>query len=98
MKRLSLIFLTAVICLLLAGAMSARAKEESWPGVDTVVVEKYAAQAGRPAREPYINTDQGDLLLFMFALAGTVGGFIMGYYWRGLFGSPLTPHPPEKTK
>ena len=37
-------------------------------------------QVGRaPAREPYINTDQGDLLLFLFLLAGAVGGFIAGY-------------------
>ena len=37
------------------------------------------------AREPYINTDQGDLLLFLFLLAGAIGGFIIGYTFRGLF-------------
>lgn len=57
-----------------------------WAGVDEAVVEKYAAQYGRTARDPLINTDQGDLLLFVFALAGSVGGFICGYYWRKLFG------------
>lgn len=56
-----------------------------WPGVDKTVVEKYAEQSGRPAWKPFINTDQGDLLLFMFLLAGMIGGFIMGYYWRVLF-------------
>ncbi len=55
---------------------------EKWPGVDESVVEKYAKEHGREAREPFINTDQGDLLLFVFLLAGAVGGFIGGYYWR----------------
>lgn len=57
-----------------------------WAGVDETVVEKYAAHYGRSAREPLINTDQGDLLLFVFALAGSIGGFTCGYYWRKLFG------------
>jgi len=55
-----------------------------WGGVDESVVEKYAEEHGRAAREPLINTDQGDLLLFLFLLAGTVGGFIAGYYWKQL--------------
>lgn len=58
------------------------AKESKWSGVDESVVEKYAAEHGREARQPIINTDQGDLLLFVFLLAGTVGGFIGGYCWR----------------
>jgi len=55
---------------------------EKWPGVDESVVEKYAKEHGREAHEPLINTDQGDLLLFVFLIAGTVGGFIAGYSWR----------------
>jgi hypothetical protein len=55
---------------------------EKWDGVDETVVEKYAKEHGREAREPLINTDQGDLLLFVFLLAGTIGGFTAGYYWR----------------
>jgi len=55
---------------------------EKWPGVDESVVEKYAKEHGRQAHEPLINTDQGDLLLFVFLVAGTVGGFAAGYYWR----------------
>jgi hypothetical protein len=55
---------------------------EKWPGVDESVVEKYAKEHGRQAHEPLINTDQGDLLLFVFLLAGSVGGFAAGYYWR----------------
>jgi ABC-type cobalt transport system substrate-binding protein len=57
-----------------------------WAGVDETVVEHYAKEYGREARAPYINTDQGDLLLFIFTLAGAVGGFVAGYNWRKLFG------------
>jgi hypothetical protein len=57
---------------------------EKWSGVDESVVNKYAKEHGREAREPLINTDQGDLLLFVFLLAGTIGGFMAGYYWRVL--------------
>jgi ABC-type cobalt transport system substrate-binding protein len=56
--------------------------EEKWVGVDESVVEKMAKEYGREAREPLINTDQGDLLLFLFLLAGSIGGFVCGYYWR----------------
>lgn len=56
-----------------------------WPGVDEAVVKKFAEEAGRSPREPYINTAQGDMLLFFFLLAGTVGGFVLGYNCRGLF-------------
>lgn len=55
-----------------------------WPGVDEVVVEKYADEAGHPSRVPFINTDQGDLLLFCFLVAGAIGGFIAGYSYRSL--------------
>ena len=48
------------------------------------MIERYAKEHGREAREPLINTDQGDLLLFVFLLAGAVGGFFAGYYWRTL--------------
>jgi len=58
--------------------------KERWPGVDESVVERFAQQYGRAPRTPLINTDQGDLLLFLFLLAGAIGGFIMGYYWRTL--------------
>lgn len=60
------------------------AEESKWSGVDESVVEKYAAEHGREAREPFINTDQGDLLLFVFLLGGAVAGFIGGYCWRVL--------------
>ncbi|RNC69223.1 MAG: cobalt ABC transporter permease [Desulfuromonadales bacterium] len=55
-----------------------------WVGVDEAVVEKIAREHGREAKPPLINTDRGDLLLFVFLLAGVVGGFAGGYYWRVL--------------
>ncbi|HDN95071.1 MAG TPA: cobalt transporter [Nitrospirae bacterium] len=57
---------------------------DKWGGVDESVVEKYAEEHGRAAVDPIINTDQGDLLLFVFLLGGAVGGFVGGYYWREL--------------
>lgn len=80
---LSVLFM--VQCLL---AVTVHASEK-WPGVDEAVVEKYASEHGREAREPLINTDQGDLLLFVFLLAGAVGGFAAGYYWRALVSQRL---------
>lgn len=58
--------------------------EEKWQGIDDAVVKKVAKEHGREAWEPFINTDQGDLLLFVFLIAGTIGGFAAGYYWRML--------------
>jgi hypothetical protein len=56
----------------------------AWSGVDETVVEKFAAERGHVAQKPLLNLDQGDLLLFAFLLAGTIGGFAAGYYWRML--------------
>jgi len=58
--------------------------EGKWAGVDETVIEKYAVAAGREPVEPLVNTDQGDLLLFVFTLSGAAGGFIAGYCWRML--------------
>ena len=55
-----------------------------WTGVDEAVVEKIAKEHGREARPPLVNTDQGDLLLFVFLIGGAVAGFAAGYYWRQL--------------
>lgn len=79
---------------LAAGPLTGPAFAGEWSGVDETVVEHYAEQAGRPAWAPFINTDQGDLLLFVFLLAGAIGGFIMGYYWRVLFKRPA--NDPER--
>jgi len=79
-------WLLTLVCLtVFALPVVAEESPPKWPGVDETVVGKYAKELGREARDPYINTDQGDLLLFLFALAGTAGGFVMGYYWHKLF-------------
>ncbi len=62
--------------------------QEKWAGVDEAVIERLAGEHGREPREPLINTDQGDLLLFLFLLSGAVGGFVAGYYWRILMEGP----------
>ena len=71
---------------------------EKWPGVDEAVVEKYAKEQGREAKTPLINTDQGDLLLFVFLIAGTIGGFAAGYYWRILMVEKAPKDGSEKQK
>jgi len=60
------------------------AEAAKWSGVDEAVIEKVAKEHGREAREPLINMEQGDLPLFLFLIAGAVGGFAAGYYWRSL--------------
>lgn len=57
-----------------------------WTGVDEAVVEKIAREHGRTAKKPLIDLGEGDLQLFVFLLAGAVGGFVAGYYWRKLTG------------
>jgi cobalt/nickel transport protein len=79
---------TAAFAVLLLASMpcfGAKDQPDKWQGVDETVVEKFAEKAGRPARKPLINTDQGDLLLFVFLVGGAAGGFVGGYYFRELF-------------
>lgn len=57
---------------------------EKWQGVDESVVGKIAKEHGREATRPLIDTDKGDLLLFVFLIAGAAAGFAAGYYWRSL--------------
>ena len=71
---------------------------DKWSGVDESVVKRVAQEQGRKAWEPIINTNQGDLLLFVFLLAGAVGGFIAGYYWRILMVERSASRLREKTK
>jgi hypothetical protein len=78
---------TLVVCILLVGLLSGAAlaePETKWPGVDEAVVKKFADEAGRPAWEPFLNLE-GDTQLFAFLMAGLVGGFTAGYYFRHLF-------------
>lgn len=86
------IFLIAVWC---SSPLFAADKPEKWTGVDETVVEKIAKEHGREAREPLINTDKGDLLLFVFLTAGTIGGFAAGYFWRTLIDSRKAKQPDQ---
>jgi len=82
MKKIILIVLSLA---LLSGIAFAEAeKKEKWAGIDEAVIEKYATDKGREAAEPLFNVE-GDMLLFLFAMAGAFGGFVMGYYWHKVF-------------
>ena len=59
-------------------------EKAKWNGVDEAVIETIAKEHGREAQPSLIDKDQGDILLFMFLLAGAAGGFVAGYYWRVL--------------
>ena len=53
-----------------------------WAGVDDTVMRRFAEEAGRTPRAPLV---EGDLLLFAFLVAGIIGGFALGYFYRVLF-------------
>lgn len=60
------------------------ASPSAWQGTDEKI-DQIATAAGHPPREPLFNADQGDLMLFLFLIAGAIGGFIVGYFFRALF-------------
>jgi hypothetical protein len=63
-------------------SIATAAEPAKWTGVDEAVIEKIAKEHGREAVAPIIDKEQGDLLLFLFLVAGAGGGFAAGYYWR----------------
>lgn len=73
-----------MVILLLSGCFRAGAglcAEGKWPGIDDAVVQKIAREHGRDAK-PLPFAPEGDLQLFVFLMAGAVGGFAAGYFWR----------------
>ncbi len=94
MRRIALILLFAL--LFCAAPAAAQEEPPKWSGVDETVVERFARDLGREPMDPLFDTDQGDLLLFAFALAGAVGGFVMGYCWHKLFVAKKDLEPPKK--
>jgi len=78
------IVLTCLVLIFLCTVYANAEEGAKWVGIDEAVMEKIASEHGREASGPLINTDQGDLLLFLFLLAGAIGGFIAGYYYRML--------------
>ena len=58
-------------------------------GMDEVVNERLADQAGITVRTPYIDTEaMGDLWNSLLLLAGGICGFIMGRWWHLLWDKP----------
>ncbi|MGO9611907.1 MAG: hypothetical protein ACLPX5_02615 [Dissulfurispiraceae bacterium] len=55
---------------------------EKWEGIDKSIIEKYAKEHNRMARETLIDTDRGYLLLFVFLTARGVGGLGAGHCWQ----------------
>jgi len=78
------VFWGALFVLMLPCAGKTLFATEQWQGVDEAVVQKIAKEHGREARKSLIDTGEGDLQLFVFMVAGTIGGFTAGYYWRVL--------------
>ena len=68
-------------------ATAALSGAEQMRGMDEAVNEHLAQAAGRPAREPFINTEaMGDLWNMLLLLAGGICGFIIGRWWHLLWG------------
>ncbi len=86
-KKLIVMFLLITIAIVGAYCntpLCGAEKQEPWTGIDVSIVGKYATSFGRPPRNPYINTDKGDLLLCLFTLGGAISGFVIGYNWHKL--------------
>ncbi len=96
MKKIAPLTVILLLACLLSSVFSAWAENPRWPGVDEAVVEKFAKEHGREAAAPLIDKDQGDLLLFLFLLAGAAGGFAAGYCWRMLLTEKRGEKPVKK--
>lgn len=87
-----------VLGLLLAMLIYLGTSSLSMPGADERVgsiANKYAHEVGAGERPPFINTDKGDLLLFVFTVGGAIAGFWLGYNWRDLFGKSEHEEEPK---
>ena len=78
-----------IILMALGMCISLHYADNRWAGVDESVVEKFVVEANRPSQGSFINIEYEDLPFFMFLLAGTIGGFIGGYHFRGSFPKKL---------
>jgi hypothetical protein len=81
---IKLIITTILSLVVQAGAAFAEA-DGSWPGVDETVIERVASDCGRQAGSCGLALE-GDAQLFLFLMAGVVGGFVLGYFYRKIFG------------
>jgi len=85
MKSKKIIFLGLTLVVLNYCLPLSAVCKNKWTGVDESVVEKYAKEHGREKQKSLIDTDQGDLLLYVFLLAVVLGGFI---WWSS---TPMAP-------
>lgn len=66
----------------------------SFAGMDEAVNEHLAEAAGRPPRDPYIDTESmGDLWNLLLLGAGGACGFVVGRWWHLLWGRPQGAPP-----
>lgn len=73
------------LCLFIGNIVYMAATYDKVRGADEKirgVTEVYAQKVGVAQRDPYINTDKGDILLFLFCFGGLVAGFYLGYNWQ----------------
>lgn len=90
MKNLGKILATAAVAVILVlaivGSVLVATSHGAGPWIDTTdtIADTGASNIGRHATDPLINTDQGNMLVFFFTLAGVVAGSAVGYYWRKL--------------
>ncbi|MDD5167257.1 MAG: energy-coupling factor ABC transporter permease [Syntrophales bacterium] len=106
-KGLAVMMIPFALFTVLSIAGLSSAADTRWAGVDETVVEKIAKEHGRAPQEPLIDIGHGDLPLFLFLVAGAVGGFAAGYFFRALVvekkpaGDPqeafVTPHGEKKS-
>ncbi len=71
------------LALLVIAGLSIVAYAKGYVGVDDKVIGKFAADAGKEP-SPSLLSLEGDLGLFVFLIAGAVGGFACGYFYRSL--------------
>ena len=91
MKSLSTVVSTSVVVVIIALAIIssiALSRENPvqenglWSDATDVLSSQAAAQVGREARVPFINTGKENMLVFFFAMGGVAAGFTIGYNWR----------------
>ena len=88
-RTLAIGIVVVITCLAVIGSIALSREttvreEGAWSDATDVLSRKAAEQVGREARDPYINTEQGNMLVFFFTLGGVAGGSIIGYNWRKL--------------
>lgn len=84
--RVAALVLAILVGMLAVGALvwAVAVTTGGWVGIDAGVMERVAEEQGRAAWTPFINTDVGDLLLFVFFAGAIVAGAIIGWVVHGL--------------